>query len=142
MKTSQPKSSLQCYPDGDLTGIDQSFSKFLGDLGWCKFLQVFRPMQSFKDNILSILPYLWEKYKAGEELDDEALITELAIWIGRERLDEEIMKHPKDFEEVIRILRDFLDSAEKEYYSGFYGYIRWLKEKKKVKSLRRYKKMI
>jgi len=134
MQTFKPKPSIRYYSGEDIDGIAKSFVDSCGKLAWCNFLQVFKPIKSFEDYVISTLPYLWRKHKNGEQIDEEAIKAEFTRWIGTEEFEKEIIKHPQGFEEVIQIITDFLCSAEKEYYSGLYGFIRSLKEGKKIRS--------
>ena len=142
MQTYQPKSLHRPFSINDSNGIGRSYPEYCKKLALCNFLQVFRPMQSFANGVTITLLYLWKMHKAGEEIGEEMITTELALWIGREQLQEEIIKHSQDYEEVMQIITNFLYSAEKEYYSGFYGLIRSFKEGKKIKTQSRYKKLI
>lgn len=131
-----------CYTDGDMNGIVTTACDFCGKIVWCDFLQVFRPLPSYGVNATTILPYFWKMYKSGEEIDEEAIAKALALSIERKRLDEEILKNPQGFQEVLRIVQDFLCSAEKEYYSGISGLFRAFKDSKMIKAQSEYKKLV
>ena len=140
----------RCYQNIDYGGAPKSSSKYLSLFAWCRFIRIFESMKSFSDNASSFISHAWMKHRTGEEIDRNFIITELARWIGRGRLTEEIAKHPRDFDEVVQIVFDFIASAEKEagkeaekeYYSGFYGFFRRVKERRKTKDGIIYKKIV
>jgi len=131
----------ECYQEIKFGGAFSSCCQFSRLFMFCRFMQAFESMKSFTDNVCFFIPYLWKRLRAGEEIDRDFIIIELARWIGKDRLDEEIAKNTRDFEEMVRIVFDFLSSAEKEYYSGFFGLFRSLKKKIKINDPRKYKKM-
>ena len=122
----------ECYQEIEFDGAFSSCCQFYRLFMFCRFMQAFASMKSFSDNVCFFIPYLWKKRQAGEEIDRDFIITELARWIGRNRLDEEIVKNPRDFEEMVQIVFDFLSSAKKEYYSGFCRFFRSLENKNSV----------
>ena len=142
MQTFQAKSLARHYSLEDYTGITKSIDKSFSALVYSRFIQPFKFSTSFQHCSVPILPYLWKKHRAGEEIDEEMIQEEFIRWIGRERFEEEMIKHPRDYEQFIQIIMDFFDAAEKEYYSGFSGFLRSLKEGKQTKRTNRYKKLL
>lgn len=142
MQNCKPKSPVRYYSIKDIHGITKSFVNSYGKLAWCNFLQTFRPIESFENYVSSTLPYLWRKHKNGEQIDEEVITAEFIRWIEPEKFEEEVIKHPQEYKEIIEIIIEFLYSAEREYYSGFFGFIRSLKKGKKIRNQNIYKKLI
>ena len=142
MQNCKSKPFVRYYSIKDIHGITKSFVNSYGKLAWCNFLQAFRSIECFENYVSSTLPYLWRKYKNGEQIDEEIITAEFIRWIGAEKFEREVTKHPQEYEETVQIITSFLHSAEKEYYSGLFGWIRSLKESKKTRGQSIYKNLV
>ena len=104
--------------------IEAAYCKHYGNIYKNKFFANFQSFNDYGTTIGAIVIRLWLKHINGSDITNEDLKEECIHCAGLQQFDAAYAKNPIGFDEALLIILDFIDEADKEYYSGLTGCFR------------------